>query len=197
MDSQDEGELRAEMKSIAAMDPTQTMQDFWATMDEMARVDYTPEEEAGVPIEQIGGGLWGRVSCPICALVFTSVKHMKRHKIFAHGNVFCPRCGQKFQNRTELMIHRRVCNVRGLPTDIPHSEFFNTEIFTALTKSVVTFCFKPKVVTDALVLCLAEFEGFVTPILDNYIRLHITFKVDVSCQVTMHKLTDVSQHKNK
>src|SRR3977135_2514248 len=191
-DSQDDGGLRRAVNAIAAMDPTQTMQDFWATMDEMARVDYTPEEEAEVPIEQIGGALGNRVSCPICALVFTNVKHMNRHKIFAHGNMFCPRCGQKFKNRTELMIHRRVCNVRGLPTDIPRSEFFHTEIFTALTKSVVTYCFKPKVVTDALVLCLAEFEGFVTPILDNYTRLCITFKVDVSCQVTMHKLTDVN-----
>ena len=87
------------------------------------------------------------------------------------------------------MIHRRVCDVRELPTNIPLSEFFNTEVFTALHKSVVTYCFKPKVTTDAQVLCLSEFEGFVTPILDNYIRLSITFKVEVSCQVTMHKLT--------
>ena len=72
------------------------------------------------------------------------------------------------------------------------SEFFNTEIFTALNKLVVTYCFKPKITTDALVLCLSEFESFVTPILDNYIRLSITFKVEVSCQVTMHKLTDAN-----
>src|SRR3981189_381610 len=183
-------ELRRAVGEIAELDPTQTMHDFWAAMDEMASVN-TPEE-AGVLIEQIGGALGDRVSCPICALVFSNNRHMQRHKIFSHGNMFCPRCGQKFQNRTELMIHRRVCDVRGLPTNIPLSEFFNTEIFTALNKSVVTYCFKPKVITHALVLCLSEFESFVTPILDNYIRLSITFKVEVSCQVTMHKLTDAN-----
>src|SRR3981189_1189276 len=186
-------ELRRAVGEIAELDPTQTMHDFWAAMDEMASVN-TPEEaaESGMMIEQIGGALGDRVSCPICALVFSNYRNMHRHKIFTHGNMFCPRRGQKFQNRTELMIYRRVCDVRGLPTNIPLSEFFNTEIFTALNKSVVTYCFKPKMTTDALVLCLSEFESFVTPILDNYIRLSITFKVEVSCQVTMHKLTDAN-----
>src|SRR3981189_2478557 len=168
------------------------MYDFWAAMGEMARVDNTPEDEAGVPLEQIGGALGDHISCPICALVFSNYNNMKRHKIFAHGNMFCPRCGQEFKNRTELRMHKRVCDVRGLPTNIPLSEFFNVEIYSALKNAVVTYCFKPKVVNDALVLCLSEFEGFVTPILNNYITLRITFKVEVSCQVTMHKLTDAN-----
>ena len=168
------------------------MYDFWAAMDEMARVGNTPEEETGVLIEQIGGVLGDHVSCPICALDFPNISNMNRHKIFAHGTMFCLRCGQEFQNRTELRMHKRVCDVRGLPTNILLSEFFNVEIYSALKKSVITYCFKPKVVTDALVLCLSEFEGFVTPILENYIRLNITFKVEVSCQMTMHKSTDVN-----
>ena len=148
------------------------MYDFWAAIDEMARVDNTPEEEAGVLLEQIGGALGDHVSCPICALVFSNISHMNRHKIFAHGTMFCPRCGQEFKNRTELRMHKRVCDVRGLPTNIPLSEFFNVEIFSALKKSVATYCFKPKVVTDALVLCLNEFGGFITPILNNLITFH-------------------------
>src|SRR3981189_1493617 len=91
-------ELRRAVGEIAELDPTQTMHDFWAAMDEMASVN-TPEEaaECGVLIEQIGGALDDRVSCPICALVFSNIKHMQRHKIFSHGNMFCPDAGRNFR----------------------------------------------------------------------------------------------------
>src|SRR3981189_2548709 len=184
-------ELRQTINEIVEL-PSQDMVDSCNSIAVMARVENTPEEEAGVPLEQIGGALGDHVSCPICALVFSNYNNMNRHKIFAHSIMFCARCEQEFKNRAELRMHKRVCDVRGLPTNIPPSEFFNMEIFSALQKAVVTYCFKPKVVTDALVLCLSEFEGFVTPILNNYVVLRITFKVEVSCQVTMHKLTDAN-----
>src|SRR3977135_3050061 len=179
----DEVGLQDVINEIITMDPTQTHEDFWSAM--AAMVDE---------VEQTGGAepeaAQERVSCPICATVFTNKRNMLRHKIFAHGNLFCPRCNQKFNNRAELTLHRRICTARGLPTNIPPSEFFDTEIFTALNKAVVTFCFKPKTPTDALVLCLDEFEAFVTQILLNYINLKLTYKIDISCQVIMHKLTD-------
>src|SRR5271156_4991930 len=187
-------EFRATLNDIRNLDPTQSMDDFWSSLAEMAQTHASGDTEQGDEvddIEQTGGALHGdRVSCPICALVFTNKRNMNRHKLFMHGNMFCPRCGQKFNNRTELMLHRRVCNVRGLPTNIPNSEFFNIEIHTALQNAVVTFCFKPKVPSDSLILCLSEFENFVTPLLQNYITLNIAFKVEVSCQVTFHKLSD-------
>src|SRR3981189_1503756 len=82
-------ELRRAVGEIAELDPTQTMHDFWAAMDEMASVN-PPEEAAdsGVLIEQIGGALGDRVSCPICALVFSNIKNMHPHKNFKKGNIF-------------------------------------------------------------------------------------------------------------
>ena len=73
VESTSQEELRQTVNAIAELEPSQTMHDFWAAMDEMARVGNTPEEEAGVPIEQIGGALGDHVSCPICPLVFSII----------------------------------------------------------------------------------------------------------------------------
>src|SRR3981189_2825754 len=53
-------ELRRAVGEIAELDPTQTMHDFWAAMDEMASVNTPEEAESGVLIEQIGGALGDR-----------------------------------------------------------------------------------------------------------------------------------------
>ena len=88
----DEVGLQDAINDIVNMVPTQTHADFWESM--AAMVDE---------VEQTGGAepeaAQERVSCPICAIVFTNKRNMLRHKIFAHGNLFCPRCGQKFNNR--------------------------------------------------------------------------------------------------
>src|SRR5271155_4226768 len=56
LDTNSQEELRQAVNAIAELEPTQSMHDFWAAMDEMARADEG-EAESGMSVEQIGGAL--------------------------------------------------------------------------------------------------------------------------------------------